>query len=191
MNYTHLLVILSGFISIIGAYAYIRDTLHGTTKPNRISWLMWAIAPLVGTAAAISAGADLWATFRVFFSGFLPLIIFSASFVNPQSYWKLTLFDIFCGTSSLLAVIFLIAAHSPQTAILLAVLGDTFALLPTLRKAWKYPETETGFTYILSLTSTLIILPAIPVWNIQNSAFQIYLLIANTLLILSVYRKSL
>ncbi|HEV8601510.1 MAG TPA: hypothetical protein VGQ87_02845, partial [Patescibacteria group bacterium] len=189
MNYTHWLVILSGLISITGAFAYIRDTLRGKTKPNRVSWIMWAIAPLVGTTAAISAGADLWATFRVFFSGFLPLIIFAASFVNPKSFWKLTFFDILCGICSLLAFVILISTDFPRIAILLAALGDGFALLPTLRKAWKYPETETGLTYILSLISTLIVLPSIPVWNIENSAFQIYLLVANTLLILSIYRN--
>jgi len=191
MNYTHWLVILSGLISITGAYAYIRDTLSGKTRPNRVSWIMWAIAPLVGTVAAISAGADLWATFRVFFSGFLPLIVFGASFVNPKSFWKLTLFDIFCGICSLLALIILIFTHSPRAAILLAALGDGFALLPTLRKAWTNPETETGLTYILSLISTIVVLPSIPIWNIENSAFQIYLLVANTLLIFSIYRKRL
>src|SRR5579864_4455628 len=110
--------ILSGLISTAGAYAYIRDTLKGKTKPNKISWMMWALAPLVGTWAAISAGADLWATFRVFLSGFLPLIILIASFINKQSYWKLTLFDSLCGLFSLLAVIILVGAHSAQLSIL-------------------------------------------------------------------------
>jgi len=189
MNYVHWLVVLGALISIIGASAYIRDTLRGKTKPNRVSWMMWALAPLVGTAAAISAGADIWATVRIFLAGFLPLIVFFVSFVNPKSFWELTPFDLLCGLFSLLALIAWIVIDAPRSAILLAAIGDGFALLPTLRKAWKYPETETGFTYIMSLLSTLIILPSIPVWNIENSAFQIYLLIANTLLIFSIYRK--
>lgn len=189
MNFPHWLVIGSIAVSIFGSSTYIRDTLKGKTKPNRVSWSLWALAPLIGTAAALSAHADVWATIRIFLSGFLPLIVFSASFVNRQSYWKLTLFDALCGLCSVLALIVWAAVDSPQAAILLAALGDGFALLPTLRKAWTNPETETGLTYIAGLVSTLLVLPSIPVWNIENSAFQIYLLVANSLLIAIIYRK--
>jgi hypothetical protein len=150
---------------------------------------MWAMAPLIGTAAALSSGADIWATVRVFLGGFLPLIIFLVSFINPKSYWELTMFDVLCGALSIVALIAWLLVDSPRTAILLAALGDGFACLPTIRKAWQHPETETGVTYIASFASVLIILPSIPVWNIENSAFQIQLLIANACLLFSVYRK--
>ena len=191
MNYTHWLVILSVIISIGGSYAYIRDTLAGKTKPNRVSWSMWAIAPLIGTAAAISAGADFWATSRIFLAGFLPLLVFLASFLNKKGYWKLTLFDIACGSLSIIALIAWGIVKSPQLAILLVAIGDGFALLPTVRKAWKFPETETGITYMASLVSVILVIPSIPIWNIENSAFQIYLLAANTILLFAIYRKRL
>lgn len=191
ISFVHWLVILSAFVSIGGSAAYIRDTLAGKTKPNRVSWSMWALAPLVGTAAAFSAHADVWATTRIFLAGFLPLLVFLSSFINPQSYWKLSAFDILCGVCTLLAFIIWGVVDSPRSAILLAAIGDGFASLPTIRKAWKYPETETGLTYIASFVSVLLIIPSIPKWNIENSAFQVYLLIANTFLLFAVYRKRL
>ena len=84
-----------------------------------------------------------------------------------------------------------IGIDSPRLAILLAAIGDGFASIPTIRKAWKYPETETGITYVASFVSVLLVLPSIPEWNIENAAFQTYLLIANTFLVLAVYRKRL
>ncbi|MBI5793981.1 hypothetical protein HZA87_02745 [Candidatus Uhrbacteria bacterium] len=191
MNFTHSLVILSVLISIAGSYAYIRDTLSGKSKPNRVSWSMWALAPLIGTAAALYAHADPWATVRIFLAGFLPLLVFLASFLNRQSYWKLTLFDVLCGACSVFALIVWAAIDSPRTAILLAAIGDGFASLPTIRKAWQFPETETGVTYIASFVGVLLIIPSIPRWDIENSAFQIYLVIANTFLLFAVYRKRL
>lgn len=191
MNYAHWLVVLSACISIAGSYAYIRDTLAGRSKPNRVSWSMWAIAPLIGTAAAISAHADLWSTVRIFLAGLLPLLVFLASFINPQSYWKLTLFDLLCGVCSIIAFIVWIGIDSPRLAILFAATGDGFASIPTIRKAWHYPETETGITYVASFVSVLLVLPSIPEWNIENSAFQVYLLIANTILLFAVYRSRL
>lgn len=189
ISWVHWLVILSVLVSISGSFAYIRDTLKGKTKPNRVSWFMWALAPLIGTSAALSSGADVWATVRIFLSGFLPLIVFIASFVNPKSYWKLTPFDLACGVCAILAFAVWGFADSPRLAILLAAIADGLASLPTIRKAWNNPETETGITYVAGLLAVILILPSIPVWNIENSAFQIYLLIANTLLLLSVYRK--
>ncbi len=191
ISFIHWLVILSALISVSGAVAYIRDTLKGKTKPNRVSWSMWAIAPLIGTAAALASHADLWATVRIFLAGFLPLLILFASFLNPQSYWKLTLFDYLCGGFSVLALIVWLAVDAPRTAILFAAVADGWALIPTLRKSWTNPETETGRTYIASLVAVLLVLPSIPVWNIENSAFQIYLLVANVALLFAVYRKRL
>ena len=150
---------------------------------------MWALAPLIGTAAALSAHADLWATVRTFLAGFLPLLVFLASFINPRSYWKLTPFDMLCGLFSIIAFVLWIGIDAPRLAILFAAVGDGFAAIPTIRKAWRYPETETGITYLAHFVSALLVLPSIPVWNIQNSAFQVYLLIANTLLLIAVYRK--
>ena len=80
---------------------------------------------------------------------------------------------------------------APRLVILLAAIEDGFACLPTLKKAWQYPETETGLAYIMSFIAVLIVIPSIPVWNIENASFQIYLLIANTLLLFAVYRKHL
>lgn len=189
MTFEHWLVVVSAFVSIFGSIAYVRDTLLGKSKPNRVTWSMWAFAPLVGTGAALSIGADIWATSRVFLAGFIPLIVFIASFINSKSYWKLTTFDLLCGVCSIVAILVWIGIDSPRLAVLIAAIGDGFAALPTIRKAWLYPETETGITYAAGLLAVLLVLPSIPEWNIENSAFQIYILTANTILVFSIYRR--
>ena len=191
MCYSHLLVILSALITIWGSSAYIHDTLRGKTRPNRVSWGLWAFAPLLGTAAALYADANIWATIRIFLAGFLPLIVFIASFIDRKSYWKLTPFDLLCGFCSIAAIIVWAVLESPRMAILFAAIGDGFASIPTLIKTWKFPETETGITYLAGLISVLLILPSIPTWNIENSAFQIYLLLITTALVIAVYRKKI
>ena len=191
MSFVHILVILGILIQLLGSYAYFIDTIRGKSKPNRISWAMWALAPLVATAVALYSHADFWATSRTFMAGFVPLVVLLASFINSKSYWKLTFFDFICGACSVLALVIWLLVGSAQGAIMLAVAGDAFALIPTLFKAWKYPETETGVTYIAGFASALLIFPSIPKWNIENSAFQIYLFAANALLIIFIYRDFL
>ena len=189
ISFEHWLVIISIPISTAGAFVYIRDTLRGKTKPNRVSWLMWALAPLLSTVVAISAHADLWATARVFIAGFIPVVVLIASFYNPQGYWKLTVFDIACGVFSAIALVVWLVIGSSNGAIIFLVVGDALACLPTIRKAWQHPETETGTPFLAGLIGSLLVLPSIPVWNIQNSAFQVYLILANVALLFSIYRK--
>jgi hypothetical protein len=190
MIFTHWLVILSAVISLSGSFAYIKDTIQGKTKPNRVTWLMWAVAPLIGTGAALSAGADIWATVRIFLAGFSPAIVFLVSFINPKSFWKLTKFDFLCGISSLIAIIIWLVIGNPIIAVLFAALGDGLAALPTIIKAWKHPETETGILFLAALLACVLILPAIPKWDIENSAFQMYLLSVNIIIIFCIYRKT-
>jgi hypothetical protein len=189
MELSHILVVCSALISIGGAYAYMRDTLRGSTKPNRVSWSMWALAPLIGVGAAISAGADMWTVVRIFLAGFLPLLVLIASFFSPKSYWKTSAFDLMCGGASVAALICWLVFSNPIMAVLLAAIGDGFASIPTLVKAWKAPEPETASTYVASFVSVILVLPSIPVWDIPNSAFQIYLLSVNLLLMAFVYRR--
>jgi hypothetical protein len=191
MSFDHWLIVISTLISLGGGFAYVRDTIKGSTKPNRVSWGLWALAPLIGTGAALTAGADPWVTIRTFLAGFIPLIVFIASFYSKQGYWKSTIFDRGCGILSFVAFVLWLFADLPIYAILIAAVGDFLAALPTIVKSWKYPETETGITYLTSLVSVLLVLPSIEVWNIQNSAFQIYLIAANILLLGAVYRKKI
>lgn len=191
MSFEHILVIISIFVSLSGSTAYIVNTLKGKTKPNRVSWFLWAAAPLIGTGAAISSDADIWATVRIFLAGFIPLVVLISSFVNKQSYWKLTAFDFTCGLWSVLALAVWLLTDSPEAAILFAATADGLAALPTLIKSWKYPETETGWTFMAGFIATLLVLPSIPNWNIENSAFQIYLLTVNALLTFFIFRKKL
>ena len=176
-------------MSVAANYTYIRDTLLGKTKPNRVTWFMWALAPLVGSGIAFSSGADPWVTSRVFIAGALPFMVFAVSFVDAQAYWKLSSFDILCGALSLFAFVLWFITRQSDTAILLAIAADVFASIPTLVKAWKFPETETGISYVLYSLSFAIVLPAIPVWNVANAGFQLYLLCINALVAAFVYRK--
>ncbi len=184
-----ILILISIALSIYGSYNYIYDTIKGTTKPNRVSQGLWAVAPLIGVGAAISSGADWMTTVRTFMAGFVPLTIFIASFTNKNGYWKTSKFDYLCGLFSVIALVLWLIADLPVYAVLFAVLADFFAGIPTVKKSWTNPESETGTAYIMSLLSVLIILPTIKVFDIQSSAFQIYLLLINVIIIFAIYRK--
>lgn len=59
------LVIIGSLLQLYGASFYIRGTLMGRTKPNRITWILWTASPLIAVAASLSQGAT-WAVLPVF-----------------------------------------------------------------------------------------------------------------------------
>ncbi len=184
-----ILVFISICFSVYGSYNYIYDTIKGTTRPNRVSQSLWAIAPLIGVGAALSSGAGVLTTVRILMAGLVPLTILIVSFANKTGYWKTTKFDYFCGFFSVIALLVWLLIDLPVYAVLLAAVADFFAAIPTIKKSWTNPESETGIAYVMSLCSVFVILPTIKVFDIQNTAFQIYLLFVNIVLIFCIYRR--
>ncbi|MDA3840460.1 MAG: hypothetical protein PF572_05185 [Patescibacteria group bacterium] len=179
------IVILGAGVQLYGIFFYIRETIRGNTKPNRVTWLMWSLAPLIGSAAAFSDGVR-WAVLPVFIAGFAPLLVFMASFVNKKSYWKLVSFDYLCGVSSMLALVLWWITKEPLIAIFFAIASDGFAAIPTLVKSRKHPETESVEAYTTGLFNSLTSFFALRTFGISELAFPIYLVLVNSSLIVTI-----
>ncbi|MGD6935178.1 MAG: hypothetical protein ACQCN5_13335 [Candidatus Bathyarchaeia archaeon] len=184
------LVFVAAFASLAAAAAYIRFMFKGETMPNRVTWLMWSIAPLIATAAAISNGVD-WAVLPVFMSSFCPLLIFISSFFTRKAYWKLSRLDYLCLALSGLALVLWYITQESNLAIALAIASDAFAAFPTLLKAWGNPQTESVWPYLIGIFSPLTSFAAATVWNFSELAFPVYLTIMNCTLVTAVYNKKL
>jgi hypothetical protein len=184
------LVLVGAAFSLYSCFSYIQDIRHGTTRPNRVSWLLWSIAPLIGTVAALASGVT-WAALPVFMSGFGPLLVFLYSLGNRNSYWQLGLFDYLCGACSLLALVLWGVTRHPEVAILLAIVSDALALLPTLVKAWREPKTESALAYFAGVCSALTSFAAVSAWEFAQIGFPIYLIISNSSVLLALYRRRL
>jgi hypothetical protein len=190
MDVLQYLVIIGAIVQLVGIWSYIKDTIRGETKPNRMTWLMWSFAPLIESAASLASGVS-WAVLPVFMSGFGPLLVFLASFVNKNSYWRLERFDYVCGLLSLLALVLWWLTKIPDIAIIFAIASDGFAAMPTLIKAWKYPETENAGPFTAGLFNSLTSFAAISVWTFAAYGFPVYLVIINISIAFAIYRKRL
>ncbi|MFA5247548.1 MAG: hypothetical protein WC408_06710 [Candidatus Micrarchaeia archaeon] len=184
------LVIVGALVNLLGASAYILETLKGNTKPNRITWLMWSTAPLIASFAAFSDGVT-WAALPVFMAGFCPLLILISSFANKKAYWKLETFDYICGFFSLLALVLWALTNQPNVAIVFAIISDAFAAIPTLRKAWAHPQTESHWIYVTGIFNAITALLAVNGWAFSEFAFATYLVIINGLLLFSIFGKKI
>lgn len=173
---------------LLGTLPYVKDTIKGTTSPNRVSWLLWSIAPFIGATAAFFDGAG-WAAFPVFITGFSGLMIFVASFMNNNAVWKLCIFDYLCGLLSIMALVLWGITHRPDIAIIFAISSDLLASLPTLKKSWSNPETETPIVYSTSLFNALTSFFAFQSWGFSEYAFPAWLVIIDATLLSVIYYR--
>jgi hypothetical protein len=174
-------IIIGTLMGAVGSLAYLVDTVKGKVKPNRVSFLLWSIAPFIAFAAQIKQGVGL-ESLMTFSTGFLPLTVFIASFVNKKAEWKITKFDVVCGALSILGLILWLVTKVGNIAITFSILADALAAVPTLVKAYKYPDTEIAWPWIATVFGVLLTLLTLNELTFANSGFIIYILIVNTLI---------
>ncbi|MBW7959961.1 hypothetical protein H3C65_00490 [Patescibacteria group bacterium] len=174
--------IFLGFsLSLYGNLSYLIDTIKGKTKPNRVSWLLWSIAPLIAFFAEIQKGVGLQ-SLMTFSVGFGPLLIFLASFLNKKSYWNLNKFDYFYGLLSAIGIIVWKLTGEGNIAIFFSVLVDLLAGIPTIIKSYIAPESESYSVYLFSSFNAIITLLTIKTWTFAHWAFPVYILLIDVVL---------
>ena len=188
--FSTMIAYLSVLIQLVGVFFYIRDMIRGTTKPNRVSWIIWALAPLLGVFFQLKAGAGL-SVLPVFMAGFNPLLVVIASFIVKNGYWKITKLDIVCGVLAIFSLILWILTRDLLTSILFVILSDGLASLPTVIKSWQHPETETSSAYIGGVMSNILGLIIIKQWTFPIYSLGIYFITLNLGIIACIYRKQL
>lgn len=175
-------VFLGAALNLIGSGTYVFHTIQGKTKPNRVTWFLWALAPLIAFSAMLGEGVSFKAALMTFMVGFGPLMVFIASFVNKKSVWQISRFDLICGALSLVGIGLWAVTREGNMAILFSVLADGLALLPTLVKSWREPETESYLVFMNGALSAGITLLVIKTYDFQHLAFPVYIFIVCALL---------
>ena len=174
-------VILGAAIGAVGQGLYVLDTVRGETQPNRVTWLLWAIAPLLAFAVEIHSGVGL-RSLMTFMVGFGPLCVFVASFVNPASFWEITRLDYVCGALSVLGTAGWLVTRHGMVALVAALTADGLAGVPTVVKAWRVPESESANVYLGGIANAGITLLTVDRVTTAVVAFPIYILVVATLL---------
>jgi hypothetical protein len=180
-------VIGAVFASLGGLY-YLYETVVGKSRPNRITWLLWGIFPMITFVAQRVQGVEglSWATFA---AGFTPFLVFGASFINKKAYWKTVPRDYSLMVAAFLGVVMWIITDNPNLAILFALSADLMASIPTIIKCYTHPESESWVAYGMSAVGFGVGVLAIQSFTFENYAYIIYLFLVNALMAVLSARK--
>jgi hypothetical protein len=180
--------VIGAVIASLGGLYYLYETILGKSQPNRVTWLLWGLFPMITFIAQRAQGVEgsSWLSFA---AGFTPLLIVAASFINKKAYWKTEPRDYILMAAALLGIILWLVTDEPNLAILFTLVADLFAGIPTLIKSYKYPETESWIAYAISTVGFGIGLLAIQTFDFQNAAFIIYLFVIQIVLTILTIRR--
>lgn len=177
--------IIAVLLTFIGYIPYIRDTFQGKTKPHVYTWFIWGFVTAIAYALQVSAGAGVgsWVTLAVVIMMFS---IFILGMFNGKK--DITRSDTFFFILSFVALLLWLVAKQPILSIIFVSMTDILGFIPTIRKSWNKPYSETLFSYemntfrhglsVLALQSYSIVTWLYPVtWTIANGLFSLMLII--------------
>jgi hypothetical protein len=174
-------VLLGAAIGSLGSLTYLIATIRGRARPNRVTFFFWALAPLIAFAAELTEGVRIQSIMTLMV-GVSPLAIFLASFVNPESDWRLTRFDVGCGILALVGIGLWALTREGNLAILFSIAADAFAAIPTIVKSYSYPESENRWLYFASAINASVTLLTVREWTFAYYAFPAYILAVTVLI---------
>jgi hypothetical protein len=184
------IALISVITTSIAGFFYIKGMLYGSTKPNRASWLIWAVAPITASFIQFFTGAGL-AALPIFMAGLVPLFVLITSYLKKGAYWELTWLDYICLLLSAIALVLWLVFREGVLATLFAILADGIAFVPTFKKSWQYPESENAMPYVSGIFNASLSLLVVSPVIFTTAGFAVYLATGNflELLILLVRRK--
>ena len=162
--------------STVGQVSYTRDTLRGAAQPNRVTYLLWGVAPLIAFAAEAADGVGI-RSLMALAAGVGPLVILAASFARNAGVWRIGVFDYVCGAISVAGTLGWLLTRHGTVALAAAIGADAVAAVPTVVKSWRHPSSENGGVYAGGMVNAACTLLTVDRLTVSLVAFPLYIFI--------------
>ena len=172
-------------LTLLGYLPYLKDTISKKTTPHIYTWFIWGLVTAIAYGLQVNAGAGIgsWVTLVV---AIVCFIIFGFGLKNGNR--DITKSDTTFFILSILAMLLWLIAKQPLFSVLFVSFIDILGFIPTIRKSWKNPFSETLISYeinsvrhglsILALQEYNIVTWLYPAtWVLANGLFSLMLII--------------
>lgn len=167
---------ISAIIGAVSLLPYIRDIFRGTTKPHAFTWLVWAALGSLSTATLVSSGAGA-VVYAVGTGALLCFTIFLLSLRYGVTHFDT--FDLVCVVGAGVAALAYFSVTDLLVSVVLITVTDLFGYIPTLRKAYLQPWSETLSTYVLSCVSIGFALLSIESVTVTTTLYLVSVFLTN------------
>lgn len=167
--------VLSGLVGILADIPYIYDTYRRQTQPHRVTWFIFFIlnATYLANNAASGATNSLW-----LIAGWTitTLIIFLLSITKGVGgYAKL---DIVVLVGAIIGLVLWWILGTPLASIVVNLVVSTIAFVPTYKKAFLDPGSETKITWFVGAIGSFLGALSVGKLDYVLLIFPVYALLA-------------
>ncbi len=168
-------------IIVISAYIpYLTSMLSGRTQPHVYTWLIWTLT--TGTASAgLWYGNGGYGVVSQTIGAVLTFLFFLLSFRYGTK--NITRSDTIVLILAFLAIGVWWQLHQPLLAIVMVSLIDMLGYIPTYRKSWQEPWSESMSSWLLWLFYGFFVVLSLENYNSLTLTFLLAALAANCILI--------
>lgn len=166
------------FLTFAAYVPYYRDILRGKTRPHVYSWSLWGLLTVLLVALQIKggAGAATWVTAA---AGLLCIGVVVLGLKSGKK--DITMSDTIVAVLSLTAIGFWLIADQPIVSIILVIIADGLAFIPTIRKSWHKPYTETLSLYATNALRFFLALAAVETYTFLSTSWIVFWATGNAL----------
>ncbi len=172
--------IVAGLLQVSSIIPYAKDILKGSTRPNVVSFVIWTLIEVVAMVAQFSAGAS-WSVILLIATTFNTSLVVVLCFMG-YGYKKYGLLDKFCFVLAIAAIILWQVTRQPLVAIVLAVLADILASVPTIVKTYHDPHSEMVLPWFMIVVAAVLGIISTTKLNAANLVYPIYLFAMNAII---------
>ncbi len=181
---------MAAALMVVSYIPYFRDMVAGRTKPHTYTWLIWLITQGTAIAALLHGGGGGFAAAALIIAEALVFTVFVASFSYGTK--NITRFDTLVFLLALLSIFVWWQLDSPLYAVLLVTAIDVFGYIPTVRKCYGEPWSESLPAWSLYNVSNFFTLLALNEYNMLTVPYITAMLFANaSIVVICLMRRSI
>ena len=168
--------LLAGLLSLAAFVPYIIAIVKGATKPNRATWWIWTTNGLILLASYYASGAEstVWVAVGYFVGSLLTAVL---ALRYGEGGWSS--FDRSCLLGAGSGLLFWWMFNSSIVALVTTLSVDFAGALPTIRKAYRAPETEDRVAWGLFIFGNTVNLLAVEAWSFGIAVYPVYMFLAS------------
>jgi len=170
------LAVVSALLTAACVVPYLRDVYRGTTRPQRVSWFIYAVLSVVAAISLFIAGEHAGA---ILATG--SAVGFSAVFISSirRGEGGASRRDRISLALASLGVVLSIVVEQPMIAVIAVVVAEQSATLLTAAKANRDPASETTITWVMDGLAGTVAIASITTFSAAELLYPIHHTLVN------------
>lgn len=173
------LAALATLMALTGNVPYLRDVLSKRVQPHPYTWLVWSLVSAISLAGQFAKGAGVGAVPTAVAELFTVVIFVFSLQYGFRNIRKVDHIFLVC---AILGLVPWILTNDPTLSVVIVVSIDVIAFIPTLRKTWLEPSSETPLLYSMNVARHVLTLLSLQQYNIATTLHSVAMIATNSLM---------